>query len=161
MGQVIGEATRSWLPAFFDRAVARPMGISHYAMNLMPTGEAYAGGGLQLRPRDALKFGELYLDRGVWNGRRVVGADWVARSTARHAERDDGSSDGYGWHRYVLHVHGRDYQTYEASGNGGQFVVVVPELALVVATTAGSYGQYGAWKRIREQLVTSVMEAVR
>lgn len=161
VGQVIAEATRSWLPAFFDRAVARPLGIRHYAMNLMPTGEAYAGGGLQLRPRDALKFGELYLDRGVWNGRRVVGADWVARSTARHAERDDGSSDGYGWHRYVLHVHGRDYQTYEASGNGGQFVVVVPELALVVATTAGSYGQYGAWKRIREQLVTSVMEAVR
>lgn len=161
VGEVIADATHSWIPAFFDRAVARPLGINHFAMNLMPTGDAYAGGGLQLRPRDLLKFGQLYLDGGVWNGTRVVGADWVARSTARHSDRSDGSTDGYGWHRHVLRVGGRAYETYEAGGNGGQFVVVVPDLALVVATTAGSYGQYSAWRRIREELVTAVMAAVR
>lgn len=161
VGQVIADAAHRWLPDFFDRAVARPLGISHFAMNLMPTGQAYAGGGLQLRPRDLLKVGQLYLDGGVWNGTRVVSADWVARSTARHADRADGSTDGYGWHRHVLRVGGRDYQSYEAGGNGGQFVVVVPDLALVVATTAGSYGQYAAWRRIREELVTAVMAAVR
>lgn len=161
VGQVIAEVTRSWLPEFFDNALARPLGIAHYAMNLMPTGDAYAGGGLQLRPRDLLKFGQLYLDRGVWNGTRVVSADWVARSTARQSVRSDGSTDGYGWHRHVLRAGGRDYATYEASGNGGQFVVVVPDLALVVATTAGSYGQFGAWRRIREELVTAVMASVR
>lgn len=161
VGAVIADATRSWIPAFFDRAVARPLGITHYAMNLMPSGDAYAGGGLQLRPRDLLKFGQLYLDRGVWNGVRVVSADWVNRSTARQSVRADGSTDGYGWHRHVLRAGGRDYETYEASGNGGQFVVVIPDLALVVATTAGSYGQYSAWRRIREELVPAVMAAVR
>ena len=161
VGQAIADATHSWIPAFFDRAVARPLGITHYAMNLMPTGDAYAGGGLQLRPRDLLKFGQLYLDRGVWNGKRVVSAAWVATSTARQSSRADGSTDGYGWHRHVLRARGRDYETYEASGNGGQFVVVIPDLSLVVATTAGSYGQYGAWRRIREELVTAVMATVR
>jgi CubicO group peptidase (beta-lactamase class C family) len=161
VGQVIADATGRWLPAFFDRAVAKPLGIAHYAINLMPTGEAYSGGGMQLRPRDLLKFGQLYLDNGVWNGNRVVTAEWVARSTARQSDRADGSTDGYGWHRHVLRAGGRNYESYEAGGNGGQFVVVVPELALVVATTAGSYGQYAAWRRIREELVPAVMAAVQ
>ena len=159
VGRVIGAATHAWLPAFFDRAVARPLGIAHYAVNLMPTGEAYAGGGLQLRPRDLLKLGQLYLDHGTWRGTRVVSAAWVAQSTARQVNRPDGSTDGFGWHRHVLRAGGRAYQTYEASGNGGQFVVVVPDLALVVATTAGNYGQYAAWRRIRETLVPAVMAA--
>jgi CubicO group peptidase (beta-lactamase class C family) len=161
VGRVIGAATRTWLPAFFDRAVARPLGIAHYAVNLMPTGEAYAGGGMQLRPRDLLKLGQLYVDGGTWHGTRVVSAAWVAQSTARQVGRPDGSTDGFGWHRHVLRAGGRAYQTYEASGNGGQFVVVVPALELVVATTAGNYGQYAAWRRIREALVPAVMAAVR
>lgn len=159
VGHVIGQATGQWLPTFFERAVARPLGIAHYAVNLMPTGEAYAGGGLHLRPRDLLKLGQLYLDGGTWHGTRVVSAAWVAQSTARHVDLPDGSTDGYGWHRHVLRARGRDYQTYEASGNGGQFVVVIPELQLTVATTAGNYGQYRAWRRIREALVPAVMAA--
>lgn len=159
VGRVIGAATHTWLPAFFERALARPLGIAHYAVNLMPTGEAYAGGGLQLRPRDLLKLGQLYLDGGVWRGTRVVSAAWVAQSTARQVDRPDGSTDGFGWHRHVLTARGRTYETYEASGNGGQFVVVVPDLQLVVATTAGNYGQYAAWRRIREALVPAVMAA--
>jgi CubicO group peptidase (beta-lactamase class C family) len=159
VGQVIGQATGQWLPAFFEHAVARPLGIAHYAVNLMPTGEAYAGGGMQLRPRDLLKLGQLYLDGGTWHGTRVVSAAWVAQSTARQVDRPDGSTDGFGWHRHVLRAHGRDYQTYEAGGNGGQFVVVVPALELVVATTAGNYGQYAAWRRTREALVPAVMAA--
>ena len=59
----------------------------------------------------------------------------------------------------MLRAGGREYQTYEAGGNGGQFVVVIPDLELVVATTAGSYGQYAVWRRIREELVTAVMGA--
>lgn len=161
VGRVIGQATHAWLPAFFDREVARPLRIAHYAVNLMPTGEAYAGGGLHLRPRDLLKFGQLYLDGGTWHGTRLVSAAWAAQSTARQVDRPDGSTDGFGWHRHVLRAGARAYQTYEASGNGGQFVVVVPGLELVVATTAGNYGQYAAWRRIREALVPAVMRAAQ
>jgi CubicO group peptidase (beta-lactamase class C family) len=119
VGQVVGQATRTWLPSFFERAVARPLGIAHYAVNLMPTGEAYAGGGLQLRPRDLLKLGQLYLDGGTWRGTRLVSAAWVAQSTARQVDRPDGSTDGFGWHRHVLRAGGRAYQTYEAGGTAG------------------------------------------
>ena len=161
VGRTIGAATQSWLPEFFDRTIARPLQMSHYAMNLMPTGEAYSAGGMQLRPRDLLKFGQLYLNGGVWNGRRLVSAEWVRISTAHQIDRPDSSSDGFGWHRHTLHVGARDYQTYEASGNGGQMVIVIPALDLVLAATAGNYGQYGIWQKIRTVIAPEVMRAVR
>jgi hypothetical protein len=161
VGGIIGQATHTWLPLFFERYVARPMGIHRYAVNLMPTGEAYSGGGMHMLPRDLLKFGQLYLDGGRWNGVRLVSVDWVRQSTARQVDRPDGSQDGFAWHRHMLTTGTRSFQTYEASGNGGQFLLVVPELELVVVATAGNYGQYGVWRKIREVLMPKIMQATR
>ena len=52
------------------------------------------------------------------------------------------SSDGYAWHRLVLTSGGRSYREYEANGNGGRYLIVLPDLDLVVVFTAGNYGQY-------------------
>jgi CubicO group peptidase (beta-lactamase class C family) len=160
-GGLLRDATHRWLPEFFDTELARPMQIYNYAINLMPTGEAYSGGGMYLRPRDFLKFGELYRTGGLWNRRRLVTQAWVTQSTAHQIDRPDGSSDGFGWHRHTLTVDGRAIETYEASGNGGQFVVVVPARRLVIATTAGNYGQYRVWRQIRDRLVPELIAAAR
>jgi CubicO group peptidase (beta-lactamase class C family) len=151
-GGVVARTTGAWLPEFFDRYVARPLGIRRYAMNLMPDGQGYSAGGVHMRPRDLLKFGQLYLRGGVWRGRRVVSERWVRESTARQMDSPSGS-DGYGWHRNTLHADGRDYAEFEANGNGGQFLIVVPEADLAVVFTAGNYGQYGVWRKFRDELV--------
>ena len=153
VGRVIGQSVHEWLPSFFERYVARPMQITHYSINLMPTGEAYSGGGMHLTSRDLLKFGTLYLDGGVWNGKRLMSAAWVTQSTSRQVSRADGSEDGFGWHLHVLRAGGREYQTYEASGNGGQMLIVVPELGLTAVVTAGNHGQYQVWQKVREVLI--------
>ncbi len=153
VGGAIAAVTGSWLPEYFDAQVAEPLEIEHYAMNLMPDGQGYSAGGVQMRPRDFLKFGELYLRGGEWHGSRVVSEEWVQESTAWRINRPDGSTDGYGWHRHLLQVAGREYESFEASGNGGQFMLVVPALDIVVVVTAGNYGQYGIWRRIREELI--------
>ncbi|HEY0931222.1 MAG TPA: serine hydrolase [Gemmatimonas sp.] len=160
-GSVIGQATRLWLPRLFESTLGRPMAFGEYGINLMPTGEAYSGGGMRMRPRDLLKFGQLYLDDGLWQGVRLVPASWVKTSTGHVISRPDSSDDGYGWHRNVLAARGRTFQTYSAGGNGGQFLVVVPELRLTVVVTAGNYGQYDVWRKIRDQLVPMIMEAVQ
>lgn len=70
VGAVVKHATGTWLPDIFQRDFAQPLQISRYYLNLMPTGDAYMGGGLYMRPRDLLKLGQLYLNGGVWNGKR-------------------------------------------------------------------------------------------
>jgi CubicO group peptidase (beta-lactamase class C family) len=88
VGGTVAHATHSWLPDFFDRYLARPLQFGPYHMNLMPTGEAYMGGGLYLRPRDELKLGQLYLSGGIWHATRIVSEDWVRQSTTAYSTFD-------------------------------------------------------------------------
>jgi CubicO group peptidase (beta-lactamase class C family) len=74
-GAVLSQKTGEWLPALFDRQVARPLQFAPYYWNLQPNGEGYLGGGAWVRTRDFLKLGQTYLDGGVWNGRRIVSAE--------------------------------------------------------------------------------------
>jgi len=93
-------------------------------MNLMPAGEAYAGGGLYLRPRDQLRLGQLFLAQGRWNNRVVVSEDWVRRSTVRRGDMrpridiDVAHGYGYAWHFREVSVDGRTIRYYWAGGNG-------------------------------------------
>ena len=63
------------------------------------------------------------------------------------------AADGLTWHLFDLHAKDRIYKEYEASGNGGQLVIVVPEAELAVGFTAGNYLQGSIWGRWREEVV--------
>lgn len=156
---MLATETNRWLPEIFDDLLARPLQINSYYMNLMPTGQAYMGGGLYLRPRDELKLGQLYLSDGIWHGRRVVSKEWVRASTEHHSSFTpaldiEGSHEyGYGWHIHYLKSGPHVFRDYAAGGNGGQFVIVIPDLDMVIAIKGGSYGQFPKWYRWELALV--------
>jgi CubicO group peptidase (beta-lactamase class C family) len=168
VGAALAARARTWLPALFDEAVARPLRFGRWYWNLTPTGDGYAGGGAELTPRDFLKVGQAYLEGGQWRGRRIVEAAWVELSTAPHmavTPQTTGLSedafqdayvraeDGYAWHLNTLRAGERTFRDFEATGNGGQLLIVVPSADLVVAITAGNYGQGGIWSRWRDTIV--------
>ena len=137
-GGVLGRVTGRWLPDLFRDLVAEPLQIRQYAMNLMPTGDAYMGGGLRLLPRDFLKLGQLMLDGGRWHGRQIVSAAWAKQSTSPQTTIGD-RKYGFLWWMADYPYRGRTVRSYFAAGNGGQIVVVVPELDLVIAFLGGNY----------------------
>ena len=145
VGAVVHQATGKWLPDLFQQDFTQPLQITEYHLNLMPTDEAYMGGGLYMRPRDLLKLGQLYANGGAWNGRRVIGKDWVEQSTRRSSNLSDplGMDHQYGfaWHIYHFNLGGKVYRMYFAGGNGGQSVMVFPELDMVVNYNGGAYGE--------------------
>ena len=170
VGGALTRATRTWLPRLFERMLARPLQFGRWHWNLMPNGEGYLGGGAFLRPRDLLKIGQMYLDGGMWNGRRIVPAEWVARSTAPRMEISPATTgyseeefgeyygrgvDGLAWHLGAFTVNGRQVQIYSATGNGGQILLVIPEYRLAVVFTGGNYMQGGIWGRWGELIVAN------
>ncbi len=172
VGGALNVATHQSLPELFDRIIARPLRFGPYYWNVMPNGEGYLGGGAFLRPRDLLKVGQMYLDGGVWRGRRIVSREWVERSTSPRIEISPATTglteeefqnsygrgvDGYAWHRYGVRVGDRVVEEYEASGNGGQLLIVVPEYDLVVVFTGGNYMQGGIWSRWRDQFIGGII----
>ncbi len=177
VGGALSEATGTWLPELFEAKIARPLRFGRYYWNLAPDGAGYLGGGAYIRPRDLLKLGQTYLDRGIWQGHRIVAADWVARSTVARIAIDPSTTglskeafdnayvrgqDGFAWHLGSFDVGGRDYLNYAATGNGGQLLVVVPDFDLAVVFTAANYGQGGVWNRFRTEIVPKeIIPAIR
>jgi CubicO group peptidase (beta-lactamase class C family) len=158
LGGVVRNATGTSLMDFFEQYYAGPLDIHTYHLNLSPTGDGYAGGGIYLRPRDALKLGQLYLSGGLWNGRRVLSQTWAARSIERHStfpasDYAPAHDYGYTWHLHQVQVAGGTHGEYVAEGNGGQLVIVIPDLDVVVLFTAGNYGNFPTWRKYFEELV--------
>jgi CubicO group peptidase (beta-lactamase class C family) len=150
VGGVAAKSAGESVADLFYEDYARPLQFHTYHLNLQPTGEAYMGGGAYIRPRDQLKLGQLYLNGGTWNGRRVISKAWVAQSLAVRAKFQDqwfgvDHFYGWGWHILRLNVGGHSYTEYESGGNGGQFVLILPELDMVVGFTGGAYGNFRAW----------------
>ncbi|HWY27992.1 MAG TPA: serine hydrolase [Candidatus Sulfotelmatobacter sp.] len=153
LGGIVRNTMGVWLPEFFYKHFAEPLDVHMYHLNLMPSNDAYMGGGAYLRPRDLLKLGQLYLSGGVWNGKRVVSESWVDSSTRKHSSFDQDHGYGFAWHIRDLTAGDHVYREYSAEGNGGQLLIVIPELDLVVGITAGNYGNFPTWYRFIQELV--------
>jgi CubicO group peptidase (beta-lactamase class C family) len=159
MGGVLRQATGETMIDFFVRYFAVPLDIRKYYLNLTPAGDMYGGGGLYLLPRDALKLGQLYLSGGTWNGRRIVSQKWVEESVHEYSEFSPGHGYGLTWHLFKIPVGGKSYSEFEAEGNGGQVVSVIPELDLTVLFTTGNYDED---ETVPERsILTAIMGAVQ
>jgi CubicO group peptidase (beta-lactamase class C family) len=143
LGGILAAATDEPVERYAHRALFHPLGIERYQFFLDPTGIAYMGGGLYLRPRDMLKLGQLYASGGVWQGRRILSEEWVRESWGRYGRLEpldrNGHQYGYLWWHHRYDVDGQVVETVEARGNGGQYIFVVPTQNLVVVITAGNY----------------------
>lgn len=157
---VVGRATGESPLYSFDRLVAAPLGIRHYAWALDRARNPYGGGGMAFSPRDFMKFGQLMLDGGTWRGRRILSREFVARATSplyRIGRREYGLA---WWSEQIPHQD-RTVRGFAALGAGGQIVMVFPELELVVATHGGSYVSRG-WRYLGGELVPNhILPAVR
>ncbi len=146
-GGVLARAAKQSLPVLMQTLIAEPLKIKRYYIPLTPTGDGYMGGGVKILPRDFMKLGQLYLNGGTWNGHRILSQEWVRRSTMPLYEIQ-GSKPvapykvmkyGYLWWVIEYPYKGRIVQAFFANGNGGQTVMTIPELDLVVAIYAGNY----------------------
>ncbi|MEM9257518.1 MAG: serine hydrolase domain-containing protein [Pseudomonadota bacterium] len=148
--------------------LADPLQFTDYHWNLMPDREAYLGGGAYLRPRDILKLGQIQLSGGEWNGTKVLSRDWIAASTQPRIDISPETTgltseefannyfpgkQAYAWRVNDIAVGDTVYSSFEATGNGGQIVLVIPDLDMSVVFTGGNYFMGYIWGRWRDEIV--------
>jgi CubicO group peptidase (beta-lactamase class C family) len=158
-GGVIRNAAGRPLPELFHDVVAEPMQIRRYWMNLMPSGEAYMGGGMTFLLRDFAKFGQLMLDDGRWGKHRVISEAWARRSSSPLVSIGN-RKYGYLWWLTEYPYQGKQVGGFYASGNGGQIIMVIRELDLVIAFFAGNYADRAALFSMRRLIPEYVLPAV-
>lgn len=140
---VLQRTTGKWLDDFAKEVLFKPLGITQFEWMKMPAnGEVEAASGLRLRPRDMAKIGELVLDNGMWNGRRIVSESWIQESTLgriEHFDKVESLRYGYQWWGDEMKVGEQQTSWVTALGFGGQRIYIVPAFDLVVVISAGLY----------------------
>ena len=115
---------------FANEHLFGPLGIRDVVWPENLDGIPYGWGELRMKPLDLAKIGLLYLNRGVWDDVKIVPSSWVKQSTRRHV-RADALREYYGY-QWWIHPSG----TYSALGYAGQYLIVSPNLELVVVFTS-------------------------
>lgn len=131
MSTVLRRSTRLSNIEEYRQRIIEPLEITSY--DLGEADEQGIIGDIFLRPRDMLKFGLMYLNNGVYNGKQIVPAWWVKLSTSQSIMIEKDLGYGYFWWTRKFRYKDRTVDSYFAWGYGGQYIFVVPALELVVA----------------------------
>ena len=133
LSAVLTRATGMSTYEYARTRLAQPLGVALRPWTTDPQGIYFGGNEMRLTPREMLRFGELYRNGGVHEGRQVVPAAWVRDSWTPRTQSP------YNGHRYGLGWWMRDageHRVHFAWGYGGQFVFVVPSLEMTVVVTS-------------------------
>lgn len=141
LSAILTKATGASTWQFAQDSLAKPLGFTLPRWPQDPQGIYFGGNDMLLTPRQMLSFGELYLRHGRISVKgsdpttQVVPRKWIERSfVPRGVSPISGNQYGYGWWMRELAGH----QSYFAWGFGGQYIILVPDLDLVVVTTSAS-----------------------
>lgn len=146
LGGIIKKTTGWFADDFAEQFLFEPLGIIEYEWETLNSDyyTIQTGGGLILKPRDMAKFGQLYLNRGVWKGKRIISEYWIDESIKKHVELDSGGWYGFQWWLARHPWNGQLIDSFSAHGLGGEFIFIFPDLELVVVVTAGNHWTGGA-----------------
>ena len=136
LSAIVQKATGQTTLDYLQPRLFGPLGIDRPTWETSPQGVSAGGFGLSIRTEDIAKFGQLYLQKGKWQGKQLVPAAWVEMATAR--QTSNGSNPKSYWDQgYGFQFWRCRHGAFRGDGAFGQFCVVLPEQDAVVAITSG------------------------
>lgn len=158
LAAIVQKVTGMTVEAYLQPRLFAPLGIEQHPCGLSPEGVVMGDGDLSVKTEDLAKFGQLYLQKGMWQGRRLLAEQWVEAATARQtstgSDPDDNWEAGYGYQFWRNKTNG-----YRADGAFGQFSFVLPEQDVVLAVTSGTADTKGVMNVVWEYLLPAIHAA--
>ena len=137
LSAIVQKATGSTVLDYLTPRLFEPLGIEKPTWEKSPQGVSTGGYGLSIRTEDIAKFGQLYLQKGKWNGKQIVPESWVAEATAR--QTSNGSNPKSDWDQgYGYQFWRSRHGAYRGDGAFGQYCIVLPEQDAVIAITSAT-----------------------
>jgi CubicO group peptidase (beta-lactamase class C family) len=162
VGDILDRAVPGGLEKYAEKVLFKPLGIARYQWQYTPQKVVNTAGGLQMSSLDYAKFGQLYKNRGRWNGVPVLPEEWVAKSFQKYLPIPFIADGHYGllfWNM-TYHVDGRPFETFFCTGNGGNKIFVFLDQPLVVVVTATAYGKPYMHSQVDAMMERYILPAV-
>jgi CubicO group peptidase (beta-lactamase class C family) len=160
-GGVVARAAGQSAQILFQKLLAEPLRMKRFYLPLSPAGDYALTGSARFPPREFMKLGQLHLNGGTWNGRRIFTLEWSRRATSP-LYYIDAYKENYGYLWWVIEYpyKGRNIRAFYAGGNGGQVVMAIPELDLAMAFYAGNYNDAGGGTAKRVYVPKYILPAI-
>ncbi|MEK4236693.1 serine hydrolase domain-containing protein [Paenibacillus sp. FSL H7-0714] len=156
LSAILQRVTGQTLLEYLEPRLFAPLGIHGATWQSCPRGINTGGFGLSITTEDIAKFGQLYLQKGIWNNQRILPEQWINEATSKHISNGEGDHDwalGYGY-QFWRCQHG----AYRADGAFGQLCVVLPDQDAVIAITAASNSIQGILNAVWEHLLPNMKD---
>ena len=170
---VLERTTHRSVSNYLQEKIWKPIGMEYpatWSLDSYEDGFELTHVALNARAIDYAKFGQLFLDKGKWNGKQIISKRWVTESTAPdpNDHRPWGTypewSDAGGYYKYFWWGNSRgprDY-SFEAIGRWGQFIFVAPKANVVIVRTAGNLGlELPQWPQVFQYIADYVSHSKR
>ncbi|MDJ1472872.1 serine hydrolase domain-containing protein [Xanthocytophaga flava] len=156
VGEIIARASRMTVMEFAKLNLFQPLEINEYKWTISPKGQGMTAGSFYMKPTDMLKIIDLVRNNGKWKGKQIISADWIKLSTDCHISIDfsfarysripnakyESARYGFFWYKENLTYKDINTEILFASGNGGQYMMLLPEYNLTVVFTGSNYGNW-------------------
>lgn len=153
---ILTEATGMSTRAFANKYLFEPMDIQIGGWDRDPQGYYMGGNNLAVSPRDLLKIGTMMMDVGEYNGQQIVSKQWIMESVQIYTRSNYNPYNyGYMWWRRMV----AEYQLFFAWGNGGQYIMILPELETVISITS-DLGRSNGSRRYQDRIFDFLRETI-
>ncbi|BFK63109.1 hypothetical protein I260019D6_24180 [Dorea longicatena] len=133
LSAIITERTGMPMDEYLKQRLFDPLGITDYLWEKCPRGITKGGWGLFMHTEDMAKLGQLYLNKGKWNGKQIIPESWAEASVTKKVDSIEGTY-GYGYQLWMEERPG----SFEYNGMLGQNVLIYPDVDMVIVTNAGN-----------------------
>lgn len=162
-GDILDKSVPNGLENYAQKKLFQPLGITNYKWQFTPQQKPSLAGGLKMNALDFAKFGQLYKNNGIWNGKRILDKSWIKKSFTNYfSDKKDFEGYGYLFWRKVYKVGDKSFEAYLSNGNGGNKIIIFTELPVVMVITAKAYNKPYAHsqvdKMVQEYLLPAVCE---
>lgn len=160
-GDILDKSVPKGLKNYADKKLFQPLGITNYKWQFTPQQKPSLAGGLRMNTLDLAKFGQLYKNNGVWNGKVILNKDWIKKSFTNYfSNTPDFEGYGYLFWRKVYTIGNKSFETYQSSGNGGNKIIMFTELPIVMVITAKAYNKPYAHSQVDKIVQEYLLPAV-
>jgi CubicO group peptidase (beta-lactamase class C family) len=162
LSAIVTKATGQTTLEFLKPRLFEPLGIEHPQWDSSSEGNSLGGYGLKLCTEDIAKFGQLYLQKGKWNGKQLIPEKWIDEATSKQVPNDEESHakmgpdwrEGYGFQFWRC-----THNAFRGDGANGQFCIVIPDKDAVIAITAQTGNMQGELNAIWDKLLPAFKDA--
>lgn len=161
LGDILNQRVPKGLESYAATKLFNPLGIKSYQWQYTPQNVANTAGGLQLRTLDLARYGQLYANKGLWNGKQLLPKEWVEKSFTNYFP-EDSNTPGYGYlfWKENFTVKGKNYDAFACSGNGGNKVYIFQNVPLVIVITATAYNKPYTHPQVRRMMQEFLLPAL-